>query len=110
MQKRAKEGSTRENMHTFQLAAEDFAVQNDAFYPANATSIDSLLLLSGHTFRNPFSGGSGSGVAWEDRTTLAADPAATAGLTSYADSLTSTYNIKGRGASTRLSVVLTSGQ
>ena len=110
MENRAREGSTRENMHTFQLAAEDFAVQNDATYPANASSIDSLLVQSAHLLRNPFTGGQGSGVAWEDRATLMADPSATAGLTSYADSITATYNIKGRGSSARISIVLSSGQ
>src|SRR4030095_14621699 len=32
MQNRAKEGSTKANMHTFQLAAEDQGVQNDGKY------------------------------------------------------------------------------
>src|SRR5258705_10070329 len=32
MQARAKEGSTKANMHTFQLSAEDCGVQNDADY------------------------------------------------------------------------------
>src|SRR5258708_40185987 len=32
MQNRAKEGSTKANMHTLQLAAEDYAVQNDGAY------------------------------------------------------------------------------
>ena len=38
MQDRAKEGSTKANMHTFQLAAEDEAVQNDGTYPATAAA------------------------------------------------------------------------
>src|SRR3970040_232499 len=33
MQNRAKEGSVKANMHTVQLAIEDFAVQNDGTYP-----------------------------------------------------------------------------
>src|SRR5436309_13501480 len=36
MQDRAKEAATRPNMHTFQLAAEDYGVQNDATYPPTA--------------------------------------------------------------------------
>ena len=32
MQKRAKEGSTKSNMHTFQLASEDYNVQHDGRY------------------------------------------------------------------------------
>ena len=39
MQMRAKEGSTKTNMHTFQLAAEDYGVQNDGVYAAVADSI-----------------------------------------------------------------------
>jgi len=35
MQARAKEASTKSNCHTVQLAAEDFAVQNDGVYAAN---------------------------------------------------------------------------
>ena len=33
MQDRAKEASVKANMHTFQLAFEDFAVQTDGVYP-----------------------------------------------------------------------------
>ena len=36
MQDRAKEGSLKSNMHTVQLAIEDFAVQNDGTYPVAA--------------------------------------------------------------------------
>src|SRR5204862_4582043 len=43
MQKRAKEGSTKANMHTFQLAAEDYGVQNDGTYAAAATSLEPML-------------------------------------------------------------------
>ncbi|TPW16934.1 MAG: prokaryotic N-terminal methylation motif domain protein, partial [bacterium] len=32
MQDRAREGSVKANMHTLQLATEDFAVQNDGTY------------------------------------------------------------------------------
>ena len=35
MQARAKEASVKSNSHTVQLAAEDFAVQNDGVYAAN---------------------------------------------------------------------------
>ena len=35
MQARAKEASMKSNCHTVQLAAEDFAVQNDGVYAAN---------------------------------------------------------------------------
>src|SRR5207247_10934901 len=62
MQNRAKEGSTKSNMHTVQLAAEDYGVQNDGVYSATmdashvATSLPS-------TFKNPFDGLTGSGKA-----------------------------------------------
>ncbi len=36
MQDRAREGSVKANMHTIQLAAEDFAVQSDGVYPTAA--------------------------------------------------------------------------
>ena len=35
MQARAKEAAVKSNCHTVQLAAEDFAVQNDGVYAAN---------------------------------------------------------------------------
>jgi len=38
MQDRAKEASVKGNMHTIQLAFEDFAVQSDGVYPNLATS------------------------------------------------------------------------
>src|SRR2546428_623348 len=66
MQNRAKEGSTKSNMHTVQLAAEDYGVQNDGVYAGtmDATHVANLLPAS---FKNPFSGSTGSGNAWEDR-------------------------------------------
>ena len=108
-QNRAREGGTRENMHTFQLAAEDYAVQNNAAYADDAANVASGL-GTGSAFRNPYSGATGSGGAWEDRASLAAGPTATPGLTSYADSAGSVYNIKGRGTSSAISIILTSGQ
>ncbi len=109
MQNRAKEGSTKANMHTLQLAAEDYGVQNDGVYAAtmDATHIASSLPSN---FKNPFDGTTGSGGAWEDRTTFAAPAAATPGIASYADSATTQYNVKGWGKSAAISVTLTSGQ
>ena len=112
MQSRAKEGSTKANMHTFQLAAEDFGVQNDGSYSDTATPVAALLPAAGANFKNPFDGTTGVDAAWEDRATMAGAPAATKGLTSYADNsggLTN-YNIKGRGNSAALTLVLTAGQ
>jgi prepilin-type N-terminal cleavage/methylation domain-containing protein len=39
MQDRAKEASVKANMHTLQLAFEDFAVQTDGVYPDGAASV-----------------------------------------------------------------------
>src|ERR1700704_575137 len=59
MQNRAKEGSTKANMHTLQLAAEDYGVTYDGVY---ATIISATLIadrLPGN-FKNPFDGTSGA--------------------------------------------------
>ena len=62
MQARAKEASTKSNCHTVQLAAEDFAVQNDGVYatdvgvdvtvPGGDTLQD--MLPAGALLENPF--------------------------------------------------------
>jgi type IV pilus assembly protein PilA len=115
MQNRAKEGSTKANMHTMQLAAEDYGVQNDGVYSAtmDATHIADLLPGGGTNFKNPFTGntGSGSGGAWDATGRAFVAPApATSGMSSYGDSATAQYNIKGYGKTAALSLVLTSGQ
>jgi prepilin-type N-terminal cleavage/methylation domain-containing protein len=111
MQARAKEGSTKANMHTFQLAAEDYGVQNDGTYAAAASTLDPLLPGAGASFKNPFTQGVGSGASWEDRASILNPPTSTLnGIVSYADSLQQTYNIKGRGKTQALTLVLTAGQ
>jgi len=105
MQSRAKEGSTKANMHTFQLAAEDQGVQNDGKYAVAATVAGNLPA----NFKNPFDNSTGSGGAWEARATQAAAPTALAGITSYATD-TLSYNVKGQGKTAALTLVLTSGQ
>ena len=113
MQNRAKEGSTKSNMHTVQLAAEDYGVQNDGMYAATmtvnnpATPAD-LVLPS--TFDNPFDASTGSGGSWEDRASNSGPPASKPGITSYADSASGSYNVKGYGRVTSISLILTSGQ
>ena len=109
MQNRAKEGSTKSNMHTVQLAAEDYGVQNDGVYAAtmDATHVANSLPAN---FKNPFDGTSGSGNAWEDRATFVAAATSTPGLASYADSSTTQYNVKGWGKTAAISITLTSGQ
>ena len=54
MQSRAKEGSLKSNMHTFQLAAEDYGVQNDGTYGADCATVAPLLPRGGANFKNPF--------------------------------------------------------
>ena len=111
MQNRAKEGSTKSNMHTVQLAAEDYGVQNDGVYAAImtvGTAAGTFGLPA--AFKNPFDGTTGTGNAWEDRATFAANPTAKSGIASYSDSATTTYNVKGYGKTATLSLTLTSGQ
>ena len=102
MQDRAKEGSTKANMHTVQLAAEDYGVRNDGTYAAASTS-----LTTPTNFKNPFNSAS---TALEDRAVFAGPPTATSGITSYADSSQTNYNVKGYGKSAALALVLTAGQ
>ena len=106
MQNRAKEGSTKSNMHTLQLAAEDYGVQNDGVYAATCDGTHIANLLPAN-FKNPFNG---AATAWEDRAVFVAGPTATSGMSSYADSSTSQYNIKGYGKTAAISLTLTSGQ
>jgi len=100
MQRRAKEGSTKSNMHTFQLAAEDYNVQNDGHYAALADDIATLLGTYGSTFKNPFDHSIGSGNSWVDQaawTIPMATGASKPGVVAYGDSLTVTYQIAGSG-------------
>ena len=113
MQDRAKEGSTKANMHTFQLSSEDYGVQWNGAYASTAAQVGLLLPSQGANFKNPFNGTVTSN--FEDRATFSANPTATSGLVSYADSNQITYNIKGVGKSLvapnfPLSLVLTAGQ
>jgi general secretion pathway protein G len=112
MQKRAKEGSTKSNMHTFQLAAEDYNIQNDGHYATLASTIASLLDTYGSQYKNPFDSSTGSGGAWIDQPTWAvplASGATTPGIVSYGDSIAVTYQIAGRGANSDLRLILSPG-
>ena len=110
MQDRAKEGSTKANMHTFQLSAEDYCIQNNGTYAANASDIAALIPPAGLTFINPFSKTS---AAWADAAAWGV-PQATGstvpGLVAYQDSLQMRYQIAGRGKKADLSIILSSGQ
>jgi type IV pilus assembly protein PilE len=106
---RAREAGTKSNMHTLQLASEDYAVENGGIYSAviDASHIGNRLPAA---FENPFSHTGGAGVAWEDRASMSAAPSAIPGLTSYADSDTVVYNIKGAGRGGAFNLVLTTGR
>jgi prepilin-type N-terminal cleavage/methylation domain-containing protein len=108
MQNRAKEGSTKANMHTLQLAAEDYGVRNDGVYSATmtvgATPADFFLPAN---FKNPFDA---TALAWEDRAVFTQPATNTSGISSYCDSLSTNYNIKGWGKAAALTLVLTAGQ
>jgi prepilin-type N-terminal cleavage/methylation domain-containing protein len=101
MQDRAKEGSTKANMHTVQLASEDYGVKNNGTYADLASS-----LVVPANFANPFAS---AATALENRA-FAAAPTATSGITSYGDTSTVNYNVKGYGKSAALTLVLTAGQ
>jgi prepilin-type N-terminal cleavage/methylation domain-containing protein len=102
---RAKEGSTKANMHTFQLVAEDRATQADGAYPAASEVVANLP----GSFKNPFDSSTGSGNSWEVRGTSAGAPTAKSGIVSYwTDTLT--YNVKGHGMNAPLPMALSSGQ
>ena len=113
MQARAKEASVKSNCHTVQLAAEDFAVQNNGVYAANigvdpAPNGDAIvdMLPGGVLLENPF-------------TKLVSEPvdatAATSGQTGYLPVVVNAVNIGytitgcGKDAGT-LVITLTSGQ
>ena len=113
MQARAKEASVKSNCHTVQLAAEDFAVQNDGVYADNvgvdaAPSGDTItdMLPGGALMENPF-------------TKAGTEPidgaAATAGQSGYAptalNGVNIGYTITGCGKDAGVTIItLTSGQ
>jgi prepilin-type N-terminal cleavage/methylation domain-containing protein len=112
MQSRSKEARVKGNCHTVQLAAEDFAVQNDGVYAATTgdalpTGSTLLQLLPGAALlENPF-------------TKVADSPvdgvAAVIGVTGYVavddngDGVNDGYSITGYGED-RLVLTVTSGQ
>lgn len=98
MQMRAKEASVRSTCHTVQLAAEDFAVQNEGYYAANLadatptgeTIID--LLPGGALIENPF-----TRVATEPVNGVAANPGETGYLVVIQGGMNVGYRITGFG-------------
>jgi type II secretion system protein G len=105
MQNRAKEGSVKANMHSFQLAMEDYAVQNDGTYATATEKADVKALFPGGTWpKNPF-----TGSAYADADVgFGADPAASGDMAANPATTTS-YTIKGYGKSAILALTLTNG-
>ena len=102
MQDRAREASVKANMHSFQLAVEDFAVKNTGMYPVAADDAAvQANMPSGKYPKNPFTG---ANDAW----TWAADPAAP-GIIGVNPATTVTYVIKGYGRSALIALALTNG-
>lgn len=107
MQDRAKEASVKSNMHTIQLAFEDFAVLSDGTYPDDGASTTpggqtlEDLLPDGQFPNNPFTGEE-TNFSWDappaSQGEIGADPAET-----------DNYAIKGYGKSALLTLVLTTG-
>jgi prepilin-type N-terminal cleavage/methylation domain-containing protein len=101
MQDRAREGSVKANMHSYQLAIEDFAVKNAGVYPVAADNAAVLANMPGGVYPvNPFTG-------LRDAWTWVA-PAA-AGIIGTSAVSTSGYNIQGFGKSALLTLNLTNG-
>ena len=100
---RAKESDLSENMHTFQLAIEDFAVQNTGSYPvaADAAAVQANL-PSGTWPRNPFTGAANQAPVW------AANPAAS-GVMGVNPVSTVGYTIRGYGKSGLIPLTITNG-
>jgi prepilin-type N-terminal cleavage/methylation domain-containing protein len=109
MQNRAKEGSTKANMHTFQLSSEDYGVQNNGYYPSDASTVVPFMPGGGAKFMNSFTSQTGVNVAWENRDTYAAPASTIPGITSYSDSNNFTYNVKGHGKTDPITIILSSG-
>jgi len=111
MQNRAKEGIVKSNMHSFQLSAEDYGIQNDGIYANSAILVAGSLPAGGQNFRNPFDKTFGVGNSFEYQGTWAS-PLATSGkkgIVTYGDSASYKYQIAGRGTASDFNYVLTSG-
>jgi prepilin-type N-terminal cleavage/methylation domain-containing protein len=104
MQDRAKEGSVKANMHTVQLAIEDFAVQNDGTYPVGGDDAAVQANLPGGVYpNNPFNTAVAMLMDW------GALPAASGNVGSAPAATVSGYNLRGYGKSAVLSLQLSNG-
>ena len=107
MQSRAKEASVKSNAHTVQLAAEDFAVQNDGVYATDQAnpalpSGDTLADLFPSNLKNPFDQ-AGNAVVDAAPTTDGEVGYDSAGLVGVG------YTIKGMGKGAQVVITLTNG-
>jgi len=112
MQARAKEAAVKSNCHTVQLAAEDFAVQNDGVYaadvdsdatPGGDTIVD--MLPGGTRLENPF-----TKAATEPVNAAAANPGETGYVPVAQNGVNVGYTITGAGKDGNVIITLTSGQ
>jgi len=112
MQARAKEAAVKSNCHTVQLAAEDFAVQNDGVYaadvdsdttPGGDTIVD--MLPGGARLENPF-----TKAATEPVNAQAANPGETGYVPVAQNGVNVGYTITGAGKGGNVIITLTSGQ
>jgi len=112
MQARAKEAAVKSNCHTVQLAAEDFAVQNDGVYaadvdsdttPGGDTIVD--MLPGGARLENPF-----TKAATEPVNAAAANPGETGYVPVAQNGVNVGYTITGAGKGGNVIITLTSGQ
>ena len=114
MQDRAKEASVKGNMHTVQLAFEDFAVQSDGTYPADGAAVtpnnqtveelcpDTDNDGTGNWPVNPFDSPNLVAFAWNG------DPAVSGDMGANPATATN-YRIKGYGKTSMLTLELTTG-
>jgi prepilin-type N-terminal cleavage/methylation domain-containing protein len=111
MTNRAKEGSVKSNMHTLQLTAEDYGIQNEGIYAGTAGEVVGLIPSADTKFKNPFDNSVGTGNAWVDQATYSAATPSTGstkrGISAYADSSNLKYQVMGRGTTSDLTLVLT---
>ena len=111
MQRRAKEGAVKANMHTVQVSMEDFSILNDGKYATSSSSTTpdgrtlSQVCPSGAFPSNPFT--SAASVVLFNANPTAGNP----GELGFNPAVVTNYLLKGNGSlGDTLSLVLTTGQ
>jgi prepilin-type N-terminal cleavage/methylation domain-containing protein len=101
----AREASVKANMHTLQMAMEDYATIHDGIYATNAEKVQvKALIPQGQWPRNPFTGAR----LGDAEVSFGADPDA-AGEMGINPSRADAYAIRGFGKSAILSLILSNG-